>query len=170
MTSSILAAKRLTLKELSPLPITNEATIDDDYLDSNRHMNVSWYGHLFNQATGGMQKWLGFDWSQLQADEAGSFILEGHIRFLAEVLVDEHVSLYTRLIDRSAKRVHYLHFMFNDDKQMVAATYEKVVAHMDLNTRRMAPFPEPISKKLDEVLALHVALDWDPPVCGVMQA
>ena len=170
MNSSIQAAKRLTLKELSPLPITNEATIDEEYLDSNRHMNVSWYLHLFNQATGGMHKWLGFDWGQLKADGAGTFILEGHIRYLAETLVGEHVTLRTRLIARSAKRVQFLHFMFNDDKQTLAATYEKVVAHMDMSTRRMSPYPGPIAKQLDEVLAQHQALDWDPPVCGVMQA
>ncbi len=41
---------------------------------------------------------------------------------------------------------------------------------MDMNTRRMAPYPEPIAEKLDEVIAQHQALDWDPPVCGVMQA
>ena len=170
MTSSIQAAKRLTLKELSLLPITNEAIIDEEYLDSNRHMNVSWYLHLFNQATGGMYKWMGFDRDQLKAGSASSFILEGHIRYLAEVLVGEHITLRTRLIARSAKRVQFLHFMFNDDKQTLAATYEKVMAHMDMNTRRMSPYPEPVAKQLDEVLAQHRALDWDPPVCGVMQA
>ena len=70
----------MTLKELSPLPITNEASIDEEYLDSNGHVNVSWYLHLFNQATGGMHKWLCLDWGQLKADGASSFILEGHVR------------------------------------------------------------------------------------------
>ena len=56
--SSIQAAKRLTLKQLSLLPITNEAIIDEEILDSNRHMNVSWYLNLFSQAIGGMHKWM----------------------------------------------------------------------------------------------------------------
>ena len=150
MNSSIRSAKRLTLKELSPLPITNEAIIDEDYLDFNGHMNVTWYLRLFNRATGGMYRWLGFDWGQLKADGASSFILEGHVRYLAEILVGEHVTLRTRLIARSAKRVQYLHFMFNDDKQKLAATYEQVLAHMDMNTRRMAPYPDPISKRETE--------------------
>lgn len=170
MTSSIQAAKRLTLKELSLLPITYEAIIDEEYLDSNRHMNVSWYLHLFNQATGGMHRRIGFDWDQLNADGASSFILEGHIRYLAEVLVGEHITLRTRLIARSAKRVQLLHFMFNDDKQTLAATNEKVMAHMDMNIRRMSPYPEPVAQQLDELLAEHQALDWEPPVCGVMRA
>ena len=60
--------------------------------------------------------------------------------------------------------------MFNDDQQRVAATYEEVLAHMDMTTRRMTPYPAPMAKRLDEVLAEHQALDWDPPVCSVMGA
>ena len=41
---------------------------------------------------------------------------------------------------------------------------------MNMNTRRMAPYPDHIAKKLDEVLSQHQALDWDPPVSGVMRA
>ena len=66
--------------------------------------------------------------------------------------------------------VQFLHFMYNDDKKTLAATYEKVLAYMDINTRRMTPYPQPIARQLDEGLAKHQALDWDPPVCGVMQA
>ena len=164
------AAKRLTLEQVSSLPITNEATIDETFLDSNRHMNVSWYLHLFNRATGEMYRALGVDWSELRDSSSSSFILEGHIRYLSEVLIGEHVTVRTRLVGRSAKRVHFLHLMFNDDKQTIAATYEKVMAHMDMKTRRMAPYPKPIQLKLDAIFARHQSLDWDPPVCGVMQA
>jgi acyl-CoA thioester hydrolase len=170
MQTSIRAAKRLTLSDLSSLPITNEATIDEEFLDSNRHMNVSWYWHLFNQSTGGLYRWMGTDWKQLRAAGSGSFALEAHIRYLSEVLVEQHVTVRTRLIARSATRLQSLHFMFNDDQQRVAATYEEVLAHMDMTTRRMTPYPAPMAKRLDEVLAEHQALDWDPPVCSVMGA
>ena len=58
--SSIQAAKHLRLDELSVLPVTHEAVIDEEYLDSNGHMNVSWYLHLFNRATGGRSHALSF--------------------------------------------------------------------------------------------------------------
>jgi acyl-CoA thioester hydrolase len=170
MASNIRSAKRLTLKELALLPITNEAAIDEAFLDSNRHMNVSWYWHLFNQSTEGMQKWLGFDWAKIDEHGGGLFILEGHIRYLAEVLVGQHVTVRTRLIARSAKRIQYLHFMFNDDNQTLAATYEEVQSHMDMKSRRMAPYPDSIAKSFDKALAEHEALDWDPSVCGVMRS
>ena len=170
MNNTIRAAKQLTVDQLSSLPITKEATIVDEYLDSNRHVNVSWYLHLFNQATLGMQKWLGFNWRELKSEGASSFSLEGHIRYLAELFAGEHVTVRTRLISRSSKRLHYLHFMFNDDQQKLAATYEEIQAYMDMNKRRMAPYPGPLAARLDEVLQQHQALDWAPPICGAMQA
>jgi acyl-CoA thioester hydrolase len=170
MKSSIQAAKRLTLNELSALPITHEAVIDEEYLDSNGHMNVSWYLHLFNQATGGTYRWLGVDCRKQRSEGSSTFALEGHVRYFAELLAGEQVTLRTRLISRSAKRVQLLHFMFNEDNQALAATYEEVIAHMDLTLRRMTPYPDAIAKQLDEVLAEHQALPWEAPVCGVMQS
>ena len=170
MTASIQAAKRTTPEQLSTLPVTNEATIDEEFLDANRHMNVSWYLHLFNQATGGMYSWMGIDWPHFKANGSSSFILEGHIRYLNEVLIGQHVTLRTRFVDRTPKRLQFLHFMFNDDNRTIAATYEVVLAHIDMASRRMAPFPPAMAAKLDVVVAQHQALDWEPPVCGVMHA
>jgi acyl-CoA thioester hydrolase len=168
--ANIQAAKAVTLDQLSALPITKEATIDEEYLDSNRHMNVSFYFRLFNQATGGLHKLLGFDWREQNSEGAGSFILEGHTRYLAEVLVGQHVTIRTRLIGWSAKRLQLLHFMSNDDAQSIASTDERVLAHIDLTTRRMAPYPAGIAGKIEEMLVDHRKLTWDPPVCGIMQA
>ena len=170
MNPSIKAAKKIKAEQLETLPITNEATIDEEFLDANRHMNVSWYLHLFNQATGRMYSWMGIDWPQFKSRGSSSFILEGHIRYLDEVLISQHVTLRSRLIARTPKRIHFLHFMYNDDNHSMAATYEVVLAHMDMSSRRMAPFPPFMGEKFDTVLAQHQALDWEPPVCGVMQA
>jgi acyl-CoA thioester hydrolase len=168
--SNVQAAKQLSLDQLAALPITLEAVVDEEYLDANGHMNVSWYLHLFNRATGGTYRWLGFDWQRLKELSVGTFALEGHVRYFAEVMVGDRISVRTRLISRTAKRIHLLHFMFNEGRQVLAATHEEVMAHIDLTLRQMTPYPDPLSKRLDEALAVHQALKWEPPVCGVMGA
>jgi acyl-CoA thioester hydrolase len=167
---SVFAAKQLTEDQLAMLPVTHEATIGVDYLDVMGHMNVVWYLHLFNRATLGLTKQLGFDINYMKKTGSGSFALEGHVRYLSEVLVEHRVAVRTRLIDRTPKRIHLLHFMFNEDRRTLAATFENVFAHIDLTARAMSPFPAPIAARLDELLAEHEALPWDPPVCGVMRA
>lgn len=155
--------------DLSALPVTHKATIPEDHLDEMGHMNVAWYLHLFMRATGGVFDMIGLNRSYMESHRAGTFALEAHVKYLSEVRVDHHVTLRSRFIDRSAKRLHLLHFMQNDDKQDVGATYEVISAHIDMNIRRMAPYPEFIAEKFDEILAEHRALDWAPPVCGTMK-
>ena len=112
---------------------------------------------------------IGLNHAYMEAEHAGTFALEMHNRYLSEVLVDHHVTMRSRLIARSPKRLHMLHFMFNEDKQDVAATEEVISAHIDLSIRRMAPYPPVIADKVDAILAEHQALDWPAPVCGVMK-
>jgi acyl-CoA thioester hydrolase len=168
--SSIQVAKRLGLDELSALPVTHEAVIDEEYLDSNGHMNVSWYLHLFNRATGGTYRWLGFDWRRLREQGTSTFALETHVRYFAELLVGEQITVRTRLMFRTPKRIHLIHFMFNEDTQLLSATHEEVMAHMDLTARCMTPYPDPLAKQLDDALVKHQALPWEAPLCGAMGA
>jgi len=168
--ASIRAAKSLGFDELSSLPITLDTEIDEEYLDSNGHMNVSWYLHLFNRATGGTYRWLGFDWQPLKDLGVSTFALEGHVRYYAELLVGERITVRTRLISKTPKRFHLLHLMLNEDRKVLAATHEEVMANMNLDLRQMAPYPEPLLERLDQALAEHQALSWEPPVCGVMGA
>ena len=161
--------RRPAIDQLEQLPVTYESVIDEEYVDSNGHMNVAWYLHLFNKATGGLHRWLGFDWPQLKAGGVSSFVLEGHIRYLAEVFEGQQVTLRSRLIARSARRLQYLHFMFNEDKRTLAATYEEVLAHMDMKTRRMKEYAPSLAAQLDRGLAEHQTLSWEPPICGSLR-
>ena len=41
-------------------------------------------------------------------------------------------------------------------------------AHIDMKSRRMAPFAAHIAEALDRLIAEHAALDWRAPVCGAL--
>ena len=57
---------------------------------------------------------------------AGSFVLESHIRYLREVHVGNHITICSRALGRSSKRMHYIHFMTIDETGELAATFELV--------------------------------------------
>jgi len=156
---------------LSDLPITARAEIPTSYLDEMGHMNVMWYTHLFSRAVWGLFNLIGFSGEYMKAVGAGSFALELHVRYLVEVRAGQRVTLRTRALGRTPKRIHYLHFMSIDDRDdVLSATGEIVSAHVDLNLRRQSPFPESIAAVYDRLLAEHSALTWDAPVCGTMHA
>ncbi len=154
--------------DLSTLPVTHQELIPASYLDRMNHMNVSWYTHLFGVATLNLYENVGLTPAYMDANDTGVFALEGHIRYVSEVRVDRHVTIRSRAIARNEKRVHFMHFMSIDETATLAAHCEFVAAHMDMLTRRMTPFLEPVAGGFDELIAQHRELDWEPPVCGSM--
>ena len=71
---------------------------------------------------------------------------------------------------RSAKRLHYMQFIVNLDKNVLSATGELVSAHVDMTVRKQSALPPQITEQYDKLLAAHQALPWPAPVCGVMRA
>ncbi len=155
--------------QLQQLPITWTALIPETYLDEMGHMNVMWYTHLFSNATGGLFDLVGMTLEYFTANQAGSFALESHVRYLAEVRVGQRVTLRTRALGRSVKRIHFMNFLVIDDGDRLSATGEFVGTHVDMRVRRSSPMPAAVTDAFDRLLAEHAKLEWAAPVCGVMK-
>jgi acyl-CoA thioester hydrolase len=153
---------------LEPLPVTHQAVIPESYRDDMGHVNVTWYTYMFDQATVRLFELFGMDRRYYDANHAGSFALTQHTRYLAEVHIGESVEVRSRLLGRSAKRLHFLHFLTKAGG-VLASTTELLGTHIDLSTRRSSPFPPSIANALDRLLAEHAALDWEAPVCGAIR-
>ena len=84
--------------------------------------------------------------------------------------IGDSVTIYARLVDRSAKRLHYMLFMVNETRKLLASTFECVNSYADLTVRKTAPYPEAIASTLDSILNQHQQLGWDAPISGVMSS
>lgn len=160
--------KKITLADLESLPIGYQKQIPTDYLDEFRHMNVMWYTHLFSCALDDIFSRIGLTNEYFEKNHAGTFALQGFIRYINEVRVGQHVTIRTRVIARSEKRFHFLHFMTNDDTKVVAAISEGVGTHVDLAIRKSSPFPHEVAVAFDRLLAEHASLPWQAPLCGAL--
>ena len=155
--------------DLKHLPITCEATIPESYLDAMGHMNVMWYTHLFSRASCGLFKLVGMDEAYFRDHNAGSFALAQFFRYRKEIRVGERIVLRSRVVARSDKQFHLVHFMTKEPQHVLAATGEFLAAHIDMNTRRTSPFHRQIAQNLDRLIAEHSALGWDAPLSGAIQ-
>lgn len=160
----------VALDDAQALPLLLRAVIPPEYEDENGHMNMRWYLALFDEAGYPMVAAWGLTPEFHQAHGSGGYDLEHHIHYLREVAVGDTVAIYLRLAGRSAKRVHYLMFMLNETRGVLAAIFECVNAFADLTLRKTAPYPPEIAAAIDAQLAEHQALGWPAPVCGVMGA
>ena len=156
--------------DLTALPITHRAAIPDAYLDDMGHMNVMWYTHLFSQGAWALFQMVGLTRDYFDANHAGSFALEQHFRYLKEVRVGQRVTVRSRVLGRTEKRWHVMHFMTNDDLGALAATCEVVSTHVDIRVRRSSPLPPHAADAIDTLLAEHSRLTWAAPTCGAMTA
>ena len=155
--------------QIQQLHCYHRAIIPEHYLDVMGHMNIRYYVSLFDEAAWGFFASFGMTQTYYSASRSGTFALEQHIRYLAEVHVGEQVAIHARINGRSAKRIHFIQFMINETTQKLAATFEVIASHANLETRRTSPFPTHIAAQIDHIVADHSQLDWLPPLCGVMK-
>ena len=157
------------IAHIQQLPCYHQATIPEAYLDVMGHMNIQHYMSLFDKAAWKFFASFGMDDHYYQTTTGGAFALEQHICYLAEVKVGETVGIYTRINGRTAKRIHFVHFMVNETTHKLAATLETLTSHANTTTRRTSPFPAAIAEAIDAILAEHQQLAWEIPLCGVIR-
>src|SRR5262245_9079791 len=97
----------LSLDLLVPLPVVYQRVIPLEYRDAMDHMNVRWYMVLYDEAGDQMYQLYGQTPEYFRANQAGGFDLEHHVRYLAEVRIGDTVAIRARLLNRTAKRLHY---------------------------------------------------------------
>lgn len=152
--------------DFANLPLTFQAAVEARHLDHLDHMNVMWYTHFFDAATWAWYET--FDFGKAYHDHSGfgSFALEAHTRYLAELRAGDQLHIYTRMLARNAKLFHYVHFMQRAADGELAATCELLGVHVDMSTRRSAPMPQRIAAYFDHLIAEHKQLDWNAPLSG----
>jgi acyl-CoA thioesterase FadM len=150
-------------------PVCLRRTIPDEYLDFNNHMNMRWYVALFDDAGDTLHDHLGLTREFRRASGTGTMDLEHHTWFVNEVMAGSEICIYSRMVARSAKMIHYLMFMVNASTGKVAAHFECVNALVDLQARKTTPYPPEIFTRIDAMLAEQGRLAWAPPISGAMR-
>jgi acyl-CoA thioester hydrolase len=157
-------------KVLALGPVCLRMTVPESYRDENGHMNVRWYAAIYDKAGDPLHERLGLTPEFHRAHATGTMDLENHFHYLNEVKAGDRLAIYARIVERSAKRFHYLMFMVNETRGKLSSIFECINAFADLKVRKTGPFPAEIAAKIDAELAASSALDWAPPVCGAMRA
>ncbi|MBL8119595.1 MAG: thioesterase family protein [Anaerolineae bacterium] len=161
---------QISLDLIQALPMVYRAAVPEHYRDLMGHMNIRYYLEIYDEAGIPLFERIGLSEAHYRANQAGGFDLEHHIHYLNEVHIGDEVLLYARLLDRSAKRLHYMLFMVNQTRGLLASTFECVNSYADLRVRRTAPYPPAIAAQIDSLLDEHTRLAWAAPTCGSMSS
>jgi acyl-CoA thioesterase FadM len=136
--------------------------------DANGHLNVRHYTGIASEGLDESLVDLGIphDWP---AKGHGCFSAEHHLTYLAELLTGAEISSRVRLLGRSERAAHALVYLLDDTNQRLSFVMEEILLHVDLATRRTAPWPEDVAKALDQQIALQADLPWEPDVSGSLK-
>lgn len=136
-------------------PVTLARDVPQDWVDYNNHMNEAYYLRAFSDAADQMLDWAGMDAESVAAG-ASIFTVETHIRHLGEVNIGDAIRVTTRVVEGGGKKLHLWHEMSVGD--VLCATGEQLLLHMDLNARRSAAPPEKVAAWLAAAKAAHAGL------------
>lgn len=157
-----------SVAEIDELAPVHRQVAGPEWEDGNGHVNVR---HFYDLHCAGAEIGLtriGLGDEYRQQRRCGVFSVEQHLSFLSEVRIGEEVSVHVRWLGRGAKVFHAVTVVVNRSTGRVANTLELLEAHVDLTTRRAAPFPADLAGVIDGEVAEHSRLGWQLPLTGHM--
>lgn len=150
---SDLPATRPTIEQVRSLPAFFEQTVPEDYIDENRHMNITKYFELGAWAPWMRIGQLGVDDSYIAERGLSFFTVEHHIRYLGELRLGEPLSVRPAFVGRTDKALHGISFVVDESRDKVACTMEILYVHVSMESRRSVPIPDDVAAALDGEIA-----------------
>jgi acyl-CoA thioester hydrolase len=124
-----------------PAPFTGHAAnVRPEWIDENGHMNMAYYVVVFDGAIDHLWPAVGLGETYRRSTQHGTFAVEAHIHYRAELLLGDRVHVTTQILGADEKRIHLAHEMTRDDTGAVVAQQEVMLLHVNLVTRRVVPF------------------------------
>ncbi len=138
---------------------SGEGEVLPGWIDSNDHMNLAYYVVLFDHATDAIYDAFGLGPDYKQRTGYGTFAAESHNLYEQELRLGERVRVATWVLGADAKRLHLAHEMYRLSDNARAATQELLYLHVDLDRRRVAPWPDFVAEKLQAFARLHAGFE-----------
>ncbi|AMN55785.1 thioesterase [Labrenzia sp. CP4] len=133
-------------------------TVRDDWIDYNGHLNMAYYNVLFDTAVDEVFHRLGMGPDYVKTRGGSFFTAEVHVCYLRELSAGMKVIATLQLVDFDAKRAHFYQELRHAEEGWLSATSEQLSLHVDMNARKVAPWPEDIAANLTALSQAHASL------------
>ena len=131
------------------------------WIDVNDHMNVAYYVLAFDQGVDALWDRFGITQEHIREMNSSTFAVESHVIYRRELNLDDPFIVTAQILAFDDKRIHQFQRLYHADELFLAATAEWMNLHVDLETRRVAPWPRAILADIGRVAAEQG--DWPYP-------
>ena len=127
-----------------------EGVVLPEWIDVNGHMNVAYYVLAFDLGVDALWEDLGITNEYVKNSYGSTFAVESHVTYQQELLEGDPYVITAQMLAYDDKRIHQFQRLYHAEKKFLAATGEWMNLHVDLEARRVTPWPESILAKLAE--------------------
>jgi acyl-CoA thioester hydrolase len=146
-----------------------KGTVLPEWIDANNHMNVAWYVLAFDLGVDGLWNQFGITEDYVQETRGSTFAVECHITYQRELLEGDPYIVTGQILAFDEKRIHQFQRLYHAEKNYLAATAEWMNLHVDLDSRRVSPWPASILANIDRFSRSQGELSLPKESCSHMQ-
>lgn len=132
--------------------------VQPEWIDYNGHLNMAFYHVMFDRGVDHVYDQLGIGESYTQSGQGSCFTMQVHVHYLNELALHDEVDIHWQLLDFDHKRLHFVEQMYHKEQGYVAAVAEQLALHIDMQSRRSAPFPDSALQNIKELHNAHANL------------
>lgn len=154
-----------TYAELAALPPYAAQSIPAAFEDINGHLNIRHYLGIASEGLDDAMVEVGIpkDWRN---SGRAVFSAEHHLAYFHELRTGDKVSSRVRLIGRSERAAHVVVYLVDEGRQQVSYVMEEIFLCIDMESRTTTPWSDDIAQRMDEKVAEHAKLDFEPHLSG----
>ncbi len=138
--------------------VSSVMQIEPQWIDYNGHLNMAYYNVMMDRAIDELWLQLGIGPAYKKERHGSTFTAECHVRYLREIHLGDPVQVTIHLLGADEKRLHTFEELRHAGEGWISATSENISLHIDMTTRKVAPFPPDIRARIAEVAALHAVV------------
>lgn len=131
----------------------HRGTVRPEWIDANDHMNVAYYVLAFDQGVDALWASFGVTDDYLRVRRGTTFAVESHVTWQRELKLAEPFVITSQVLAYDAKRIHQFMRMYHAERHFVAATAEWLNLHVNLDERRVTPWPDDVLANIASFVA-----------------
>jgi acyl-CoA thioester hydrolase len=157
-----------TYDQLRDLPGFSSRSVPAAFEDINGHLNIRHYVGIASEGLDESLARVGIPQNWPTVSGQGVFTVEHHMTYLSELRTGDRISARVRLVGRSERAAHAVVYLVDDTHQRVSYVMEEIFVHIDMASRKTAPWPDDVAAAIDKQIATEADLSWAPPLSGSM--
>jgi acyl-CoA thioester hydrolase len=138
--------------------------VRSEWIDVNDHMNVAYYVLALDLAIDALWDQFGITDEYMATTRGSTFAVESHVTYQNELLEGDRYIVTAQILGFDEKRIHQFQRIYHEEKRYLAATAEWMNLHVDLDSRRVSPWPEEIQEKIRQFSIAQADRTWPEAV------